>query len=54
MNSVNTATRGAPSSLEELKELLKNDIKVKVAGSSRIHHAAQVILISHYSGIDGR
>lgn len=35
MNSVNTATRGAPSSLEELKELLKNDIKVKVAGSSR-------------------
>ena len=32
MISVNTATQGAPSSLEELKELLKDDIKVKVAG----------------------
>jgi hypothetical protein len=29
------ATVGAPKSLEELKSLLENDIKVKVAGMSK-------------------
>lgn len=28
------ATKFAPNTVEELKELLKNDIKVKVAGAS--------------------
>jgi hypothetical protein len=31
--SGNIPTKGAPKSLSELKELLKDDIKVKVAGS---------------------
>lgn len=30
--SVDTATEQAPKSIEELKTLLKDDIKVKVAG----------------------
>lgn len=46
------ATKDAPKTIDELKELLKDDIKVKVAGAfGQTNQSTALILI--FLGVDG-